>query len=94
VVGVWVGNDDETPMKKVTGGQLPARIWRDFMRAALAALDDSVPDGDHEATVASSSGEGASASCNFRACARAYRSFRPADCTFQPYRGSRRLCEK
>jgi penicillin-binding protein 1A len=34
--GVWVGNDDNSPMKKVTGGGLPARIWRGFMREALA----------------------------------------------------------
>jgi penicillin-binding protein 1A len=34
--GVWVGNDDNTPMKKVTGGMLPARIWRQYMAAALA----------------------------------------------------------
>ena len=33
-VGVWVGNDDGRPMKKVTGGRLPATIWRDFMRDA------------------------------------------------------------
>lgn len=25
--GIWVGNDDETPMDKVTGGSLPAEIW-------------------------------------------------------------------
>lgn len=35
VVGVWVGNDDNTPMPGVTGGALPARIWRDFMNQAL-----------------------------------------------------------
>ncbi|WP_296718279.1 transglycosylase domain-containing protein [Erythrobacter sp.] len=35
VVGVWVGHDDNAPMKGVTGGSTPARIWRDFMRAAL-----------------------------------------------------------
>jgi penicillin-binding protein 1A len=35
VVGVWVGNDDNTPMKGITGGSTPARIWRDFMRGAL-----------------------------------------------------------
>jgi len=34
VAGVWVGNDDGRPMKKVTGGGLPATIWRDFMRNA------------------------------------------------------------
>ncbi len=36
VVGVWVGNDDNTPMQGVTGGTVPARIWRDFMSGALA----------------------------------------------------------
>ena len=35
VVGVWVGNDDDTPMKGVTGGSIPARIWRQFMQAAM-----------------------------------------------------------
>lgn len=31
VAAVWVGNDDETPMRGVTGGGLPAHIWADFM---------------------------------------------------------------
>src|SRR6187399_918015 len=35
VVGVWVGNDDNTPMPGVTGGALPVRIWKDFMSQAL-----------------------------------------------------------
>jgi penicillin-binding protein 1A len=35
VVGVWVGNDDFTPMKRVTGGSLPAEIWVRFMRKAI-----------------------------------------------------------
>jgi penicillin-binding protein 1A len=35
VTGVWVGNDDYTPMKKVTGGSLPAQIWSGYMRVAL-----------------------------------------------------------
>ncbi len=34
VAGVWVGNDDGRPMKRVTGGGLPARLWRAFMRDA------------------------------------------------------------
>ena len=38
VVGVWVGNDDGTPMDGVTGGGLPARIWRDVMLAAHDGL--------------------------------------------------------
>jgi penicillin-binding protein 1A len=40
VVGVWVGNDDFGPMKGVTGGGLPAQIWKNFMRAAMKADAD------------------------------------------------------
>jgi penicillin-binding protein 1A len=35
VVGVWIGNDDNSPLPRVTGGSVPARIWRNFMTAAL-----------------------------------------------------------
>jgi penicillin-binding protein 1A len=35
VVGVWIGNDDNTPLDGIYGGGLPARIWRDFMQQAL-----------------------------------------------------------
>lgn len=35
VVGVWIGNDDNSPMQGVRGGGLPARIWRQFMGEAL-----------------------------------------------------------
>ncbi len=34
VTGVWMGNDDGTPMNEVTGGGLPARLWRSFMLEA------------------------------------------------------------
>ncbi len=34
VTGVWLGNDDGTPTKKVTGGALPVEIWSRFMRGA------------------------------------------------------------
>jgi len=34
VTGVWVGNDDATPMRNVTGGGTPALVWRDFMHGA------------------------------------------------------------
>lgn len=34
VAGVWIGNDNNTPMKRVTGGSLPADIWREVMLAA------------------------------------------------------------
>ena len=32
--GVWVGNDEYRPMKKITGGALPAEIWKSFMSEA------------------------------------------------------------
>jgi penicillin-binding protein 1A len=35
VTGVWLGNDDNTPMRDVTGGTLPAEIWARFMSDAL-----------------------------------------------------------
>ena len=36
ITGVWFGNDDNKPMKKVTGGNLPAALWHDFMVEAEA----------------------------------------------------------
>lgn len=30
-VGVWVGRDDNRPMRKITGGSIPAKIWGEFM---------------------------------------------------------------
>jgi penicillin-binding protein 1A len=36
VVGVWVGRDDYASLGKVTGGTVPAGIWRNFMVSALA----------------------------------------------------------
>jgi len=35
VTAVWVGNDDNSPLRGVAGGGLPARIWRSFMANAL-----------------------------------------------------------
>jgi penicillin-binding protein 1A len=50
VVGVWVGNDDNSPNPGLAGGGVPARIWRDFMTGALdlaparAPVRDAAPD--------------------------------------------------
>jgi len=49
VAGVWVGNDDSSPMRGVTGGTLPAQIWKDVMKAAeknlpARPLDRSPPE--------------------------------------------------
>ena len=39
ICGVWVGNDDGAPMNHVTGGALPAEIWRRVMMIAHANLE-------------------------------------------------------
>ena len=36
VTGVWMGYDDNSPLKGVTGGRLPADIWRETMTRVLA----------------------------------------------------------
>ncbi|HBF29226.1 transglycosylase domain-containing protein [Rhizobium sp.] len=57
--GVWLGNDDGTPMKKVTGGGLPAVTWKDFMTAAHKGLTpvplfgDPTPQTDQEPSLTS-----------------------------------------
>lgn len=51
IAGVWVGNDDNSPMKKVTGGLLPAAIWREVMEPAHRGLTPRALPG--EALVAS-----------------------------------------
>ena len=38
VVGVWLGNDDRSPMKGMTGGSLPAQIWKSFVTTATPLL--------------------------------------------------------
>ena len=38
VCGVWIGNDNNAPMKHATGGGLPAHIFKNFMEAAEAGL--------------------------------------------------------
>ncbi|MGX7705831.1 transglycosylase domain-containing protein [Methylobacterium sp. Gmos1] len=42
VTGVWLGNDDGEPTKKVSGGNLPVEIWNRVMTAALRG-DKPVP---------------------------------------------------
>jgi penicillin-binding protein 1A len=106
IVGVWVGNDDHSPMDRVTGGSLPAAIWKRFMTAsanvvareeppAEAAADLNPP--QREAPPASRQEPkqpAASRQCDYQACGRTYQSFRASDCTYQPYGSSeRRACD-
>ncbi len=37
VAGVWLGRDDGAPMGEMSGGQLPAEIWRELMQLAHAS---------------------------------------------------------
>lgn len=48
VIGIWLGNDDATPMDNVAGGGLPARLFRQILdgwAAARAAAPDTRPRG-------------------------------------------------
>ena len=50
VTGVWLGNDDNSPTRKATGGGLPVEVWTRFMKVAhhgvpIAALPNSQPGG-------------------------------------------------
>jgi penicillin-binding protein 1A len=106
IVGVWVGNDDHSPMDRVTGGSLPAAIWKRFMTAATNVVAraepaaEAAPDKDaarREAPVAPPKERTQTATtgqCDFQACGRTYQSFRASDCTYQPYGLSeRRACD-
>ncbi|WP_246082404.1 PBP1A family penicillin-binding protein [Rubellimicrobium rubrum] len=85
VIGVWVGNDDNSPMDEVTGGGLPAEIFRRVMQAARD---------DGPARVAPAPARAEGPQCDIRACSAAYQSFRAEDCTYQPYEGPRRICTR
>ncbi len=59
VVGVWVGNADNSPMREVTGISGAGPIWHDFMREALLGqprLDFPRPDGLIQVEVCALSG--------------------------------------
>jgi membrane peptidoglycan carboxypeptidase len=79
-------------MKGVTGGSLPAAIWKRFVSAATPLVGRMSEPAVAEA--ARSAAPTKQAQCDQNACAAAYNSFRPSDCTYQPYDGSRRLCDK
>lgn len=34
VASVWVGNDDNSPMREVTGGRIPAQLWKQLVQRA------------------------------------------------------------
>jgi membrane peptidoglycan carboxypeptidase len=106
VVGVWVGNDDHSPMQHVTGGSVPAQIWRRFVQNAATVTRIVAEDAlTGAATKSETTGRGSSNDdlrfptdaptspiCDQKACADAYVSFRGSDCTYKPRRGPRQVC--
>jgi 1A family penicillin-binding protein len=97
VAGVWVGNDDGTSMSGVTGGSLPAAIWKQFMQAAAGtpAADQGQAVSTSGAQTQPTSSDQEYVQCDVRTCAARYQSFRASDCTYQPYDGGPRTrCEK
>lgn len=53
VTSVWLGNDDNSPTKKATGGGLPVDIWSEFMRSAHDGVTVSGLPGKERASIAS-----------------------------------------
>ncbi|MDH3663688.1 MAG: penicillin-binding transpeptidase domain-containing protein, partial [Alphaproteobacteria bacterium] len=56
VVGVWVGNDDGKPMQQVSGGGLPAMIFRDFIARAVREQGEEPPPLEGDGAIAVLSG--------------------------------------
>jgi hypothetical protein len=88
-------NEDSTALKQVVGGGFAASEATDLIsqdgtrvstfpttRVTQETSDETAPERTRESQ------------CDYRACARAHRSFRASDCTYRPYGGRRRLCEK
>jgi penicillin-binding protein 1A len=52
VTGVWLGNDDNSPTRKTTGGGLPVEIWSRFMKAVHQGVPVADLPGGRAATTA------------------------------------------
>ena len=49
IAGVWLGNDENEPMSRVTGGTLPAQVWHDAMAQLLQDYEpEPLPGVDEE----------------------------------------------
>jgi 1A family penicillin-binding protein len=57
VVGIWVGNDDNSPTDRVAGGDMPAKIWHDFVSEAERIM--AMPNAPAQAPVAGAPATGA-----------------------------------
>lgn len=63
-------------------------------RAQARADTTRTADADDSPQATKIPAQTAAAQCDVQACADAYQSFRASDCTYQPYNGPRKLCEK
>jgi hypothetical protein len=77
----------QKPLRETTG----AAVREDNIRQAPADPMGS----PNRANSAQQRAQGSSSNrCDVQACASTYRSFRASDCTYQPFDGGRRVCEK
>ena len=51
ILGVWMGNDNEKPMKKVSGGSLPAELWNEVMKVSHETITPKPLPGDETPAV-------------------------------------------
>jgi penicillin-binding protein 1A len=56
VCGVWIGNDDNTPTSQVTGGTIPASIWKDIMGPAHDGLQYAALPGEYRTAASTPEG--------------------------------------
>ena len=40
--GIWFGNDDNSSTRKLTGGNLPAKVWKSYMQVAIGAANADI----------------------------------------------------
>jgi penicillin-binding protein 1A len=91
VAGIWLGNDDNSPMNRVTGGSLPAVAWRSFMLAATKGMPvRSLPTPEPEPAPEASPPAVASAGATTPAAAPAQPGGSPLDLLFGLFSGPAR----
>jgi hypothetical protein len=74
---------------------LPVEIWKRFVERAVPMLSTtSRLELTRESATSSPVVGNEQTQCDLAACAAAYRSFRPSDCTYQSYGGARKQCLK
>jgi len=88
----------QAPVPQASSSAPSTTIGAPIVPPTLAAparpLAPATPGSAAQAAAAAVAAPEPEARCNVDACTAAYRSFRPADCTYQPSNGLRRLCTK